>query len=59
VLRAMLLTGDRPHFLRHAPGDRGAAADEAPWWPPHKIAARELAPYLAAHPELLVEAVRA
>ncbi|HET6547217.1 MAG TPA: FAD/NAD(P)-binding oxidoreductase, partial [Solirubrobacter sp.] len=47
VLRAMLLTGDRPHFLRHAPGDRGAAADEAPWWPPHKIAARELAPYLA------------
>jgi sulfide:quinone oxidoreductase len=59
VLRAMLLTGGRPRFLRHAPGDRGAAAEEAPWWPAHKIAGRELAPYLAAHPELLVEAVRA
>ena len=57
VLRAMLLTGDRPRYLRRAPGDRGRAADEAPWWPPHKIAGRELAPYLTAHPELLIEPV--
>ena len=34
-------------------GDHGVASDDAPWWPPHKIAGRELAPYLTAHPELL------
>ena len=44
VLRAMLLTGGRPRYLRHAPGDAGVATDDAPWWPPHKIAGRELAP---------------
>jgi len=55
VLRAMLLTGNRPRYLRHAPRDRGQATDEAPWWPPHKIAGRELAPYLTAHPELRLE----
>ena len=55
VLRAMLLTGNRPRYLRHAPHDRGQATDDAPWWPPHKIAGRELAPYLTAHPELRLE----
>ena len=30
------------------------AHDEAPWWPPHKIAGRHLAPYLATHADLLV-----
>jgi len=55
VLRAMLLTGNRPRYLRHAPHDRGQVTDEAPWWPPHKIAGRELAPYLTAHPELRLE----
>lgn len=55
VLRAMLLTGDRPRYLRHAAHDRGQASDDAPWWPPHKIAGRELAPYLTAHPELRLE----
>ena len=55
VLRAMLLTGNRPRYLRHAPRDRGQASDDAPWWPPHKIAGRELAPYLTAHPELRLE----
>jgi sulfide:quinone oxidoreductase len=54
VLRAMLLTGGRPRYLRHAPGDHGIASDDSPWWPPHKIAGRELAPYLTAHSELLV-----
>jgi sulfide:quinone oxidoreductase len=52
VLRAMLLTGGRPRYLRRAAHGRGAAFEEAPWWPPHKIAGRELAPYLTAHPEL-------
>ncbi|HEX6020440.1 MAG TPA: FAD-dependent oxidoreductase [Solirubrobacter sp.] len=53
VLRAMLLTGGRPRYLRHARGDDGTASDDAPWWPPHKIAGRELAPYLTAHADLL------
>jgi sulfide:quinone oxidoreductase len=57
VLRAMLLTGSRPRYLRHAPHDRGLATDDAPWWPPHKIAGRELAPYLTAHPELRLEPI--
>lgn len=55
VLRAMLLTGERPRYLRRAAGQPDGAADASPWWPPHKIAGRELAPYLTAHPELLVE----
>jgi sulfide:quinone oxidoreductase len=61
VLRAMLLTGGRPRYLRRGPRDRLApaslSAEDSPWWPPHKIAGRELAPYLAAHPELLMEPV--
>jgi sulfide:quinone oxidoreductase len=61
VLRAMLLTGGRPHYLRRGPRDRLApaslAVEDSPWWPPHKIAGRELAPYLASHPELLLEPV--
>lgn len=56
VLRAMLLTGERPRYLRRAVGEAPLATDDSPWWPPHKIAARELAPYLSAHPELLVDA---
>jgi sulfide:quinone oxidoreductase len=55
VLRAMLLTGGRPRYLRRGPREPGETFDEAPWWPPHKIAGRELAPYLTAHPELLIE----
>jgi sulfide:quinone oxidoreductase len=54
VLRAMLLTGGRPRYLRRAARGAGTASDEPPWWPPHKIAGRELAPYLTAHPELRV-----
>lgn len=55
VLRAMLLTGEQPRYLRRAAGRQDDAADASPWWPPHKIAGRELAPYLTAHPELLVD----
>lgn len=55
VLRAMLLTGDGPRYLRHppVPEARVAASTEAPWWPAHKIAGRHLGPYLAAHQELV------
>jgi sulfide:quinone oxidoreductase len=52
VLRALLLTGGAPLYLRR--GRASATVDDDPaWWPPHKIAGRELGPYLAAHPELL------
>ena len=51
VLRGLLLTGDRPRFMRaelHAAGiDGSVASDDALWWPPSKIAGRYLAPYLA------------
>jgi sulfide:quinone oxidoreductase len=57
VLRAMLLTGERPRYLHRGRGSRGPATEDAPWWPPHKIAGHELAPYLAAHPELVVQPV--
>jgi sulfide:quinone oxidoreductase len=53
VLRGLLVTGDGPRFLRRGAGVPSVAGEGAEWWPPHKIAARELAPYLEAHPELL------
>lgn len=50
-LRAMLLTGAEPLYLMATLGAVGGATSSAsrqcPWWPPHKIAARHLAPYLA------------
>ena len=55
-LRGVLLTGGAPRYLRRGRTSRSDASDEPPWWPPHKIAARHLAPYLAAHPELEVPA---
>jgi sulfide:quinone oxidoreductase len=50
----VLLTGGAPLFLQ-----RGSATAEPPWWPPHKLAGHELAPYLEAHPELLLSPARA
>jgi sulfide:quinone oxidoreductase len=53
VLRGELLTGTVPRFLRTRVPRRGEEHDpgqislEALWWPPAKIAARELGPYLA------------
>lgn len=53
VLRGELLTGAVPRFLRARVPQRGEEHDagqvsqEPLWWPPAKIAARELAPYLA------------
>jgi sulfide:quinone oxidoreductase len=52
VLRAILLTGEGPLYLRHPPAPADAAT-EAPWWPPHKIAGAHLAPYIATHGELV------
>jgi NADH dehydrogenase FAD-containing subunit len=57
VVRAILLTGGRPLYLRHAPhgggGDRSTVAEEPLWWPPAKIAGRYLAPFLAGAPTLI------
>jgi sulfide:quinone oxidoreductase len=49
VLRGKLTTGDEDLYLRHeiaGGGGEGSAAPRALWWPPTKIAARRLAPYL-------------
>ncbi len=51
VLRALLLTGGAPLYLRSEPtgghGDTSAVSTEPLWWPPAKIAGRYLAPFLA------------
>lgn len=53
ILRGLLLTGSRPVYLRaELGGGRGETStvdEQALWWPPSKIAARYLAPYLAEH----------
>jgi sulfide:quinone oxidoreductase len=53
VLRGLLLTGSLPLYVRAelggGRGESSVAAREALWWPPGKIAARHLAPYLAQH----------
>jgi sulfide:quinone oxidoreductase len=47
VLRGKLLTGGRARFLRRTAPDAGSTATEhALWWPPSKVAAPHLAPYL-------------
>jgi sulfide:quinone oxidoreductase len=52
TLRGKLLTGRRPEYLSREAHASGELSEDAPWWPPHKIAGRHLAPYLAAHPDL-------
>ena len=50
VLRGAIVTGSSPRYMRAEIGDRQgtSAAGAAPlWWPPSKVAARHLAPYLA------------
>ena len=53
VLRGLLLTGSLPLYVRaELSGGRGESstvASDALWWPPGKIAARHLAPYLARY----------
>ena len=48
VLRALLLTGETPRWLRAEGGASEMTAGDAPWWPPHKVATQYLAPYLGA-----------
>ena len=55
VLRGMLLTGAEPQYLRHdltRPDSESETASKSLWWPPAKVAARNLTPYLAARPGL-------
>jgi sulfide:quinone oxidoreductase len=49
LLRGMLLTGAIPRYLGIAltEDEHTAVAAEPLWWPPTKIAARHLSPYLA------------
>jgi sulfide:quinone oxidoreductase len=51
VLRGVLLTGGPARYLRAdisgAAGDDSTISGQALWWPPNKIAARYLAPYLS------------
>jgi hypothetical protein len=50
ILRAVLLTGSAPLYLRAGLDDGGPppeAAGQPLWWPPGKIAGRHLSPYLA------------
>jgi sulfide:quinone oxidoreductase len=51
VLRGVLLTGGPRRYLRAdisgAAGDDSTISPQALWWPPNKIAARYLAPYLS------------
>jgi sulfide:quinone oxidoreductase len=51
VLRGVLLTGGPARFLRAeldgGAGDASIVAREALWWPPNKLSARYLAPYLS------------
>lgn len=55
LLRAVLFTGDGPVYLRATitGGESvvSSASRHCPWWPPHKVAARYLAPYLADRDE--------
>lgn len=46
VLRGLLLTGDLPRYLRQT-GEVSETGVGPLWWPPAKIAAQFLAPYLA------------
>jgi sulfide:quinone oxidoreductase len=49
VVRGALLTGEEPVFLRAdvAGGGEGQMARSPMWWPPLKVAAPRLGPYLA------------
>jgi len=62
VLRAILLTGDDPLYLTATiTGGESVSSQASPhcmWWPPHKVAARHLAPYLADRDEAPASAGR-
>jgi sulfide:quinone oxidoreductase len=49
VLRGMLLTGGKPHYLRRDLVDESSWATASPiWWPPTKVVGRHLAPLIAS-----------
>jgi sulfide:quinone oxidoreductase len=56
VLRGLLITGGKPHYLLADPtGGRGQTATsstEPLWWPGAKIAAHHLGPYLSQAPHI-------
>ena len=56
MLRGMMLTGIAPLYMRSRPQGGDASSEQATtdplWWPPSKIAARYLAPYLAGRDSL-------
>ena len=62
VLRAQLLTGSHSKFLRALVGasdeQASQAADHSSWWPPTKVAAPHLMPYLARIDAELTSATR-
>jgi sulfide:quinone oxidoreductase len=47
-LQGDLITGEQPAFLQRRPRESPAseASSDPLWWPPQKVAARYLAPYL-------------
>lgn len=47
VLRGVLLTGGAPEYLHGENGVPGETDENALWWPPAKVAARYVGPYLA------------
>jgi sulfide:quinone oxidoreductase len=51
VLRAAMLTGAAPRYLRVSPidGEEARSAPAPMWWPPSKVAGQYLAPYIADH----------
>lgn len=54
LLRAALLTGSAPQFMRVRLSEEeptSKASRSVLWWPPGKVAARHLAPYLAGRTE--------
>ena len=56
VLRAVLLTERWARFLRRDATDDATVAERALWWPPAKIAGRELAGYLQSFDEAAARA---
>lgn len=50
VLRALLVTGIAPRYLRAGGGASSSRVDTQPlWWPPAKVVGRYLSPFLAEH----------
>jgi len=55
VLRGQLLTGTKPHFMRHdlraQSAENDASTEQMLWWPPTKVAGKYLASYIAVEEE--------